>query len=89
MADAARSQQDKRFMRAALGDIVALRDGQLLLDLYETLAKAMYRTKGLHPNLDYPAGPAYHLIGFDTPAFTPIFVVARLPGALGPKRICD
>ena len=35
---------------------------------------------GLHPNLDYPAGPAYHLIGFDTHTFTPIFVAARLPG---------
>jgi citrate synthase len=67
-------------MRAALGDIATLRDGQLLLDLYETLAEAMYQTKGLHPNLDCPAGPAYHLIGFDTPAFTPIFVAARLPG---------
>ena len=40
----------------------------------------MYEAKGLHPNLDYPAGPAYHLIGFDTPTFTPIFVAARLPG---------
>jgi citrate synthase len=27
-----------------------------------------------------PTGPAYHLIGFDTPTFTPIFVAARLPG---------
>jgi citrate synthase len=67
-------------MRAALGEIAALRDGQTLLDIYEILAKAMYDAKGLHPNLDYPAGPAYHLIGFDTPAFTPIFVAARLPG---------
>ena len=74
-------------MRAALGDIVAaLREagdtsgGQDLLDIYEILAEAMYAAKGLHPNLDYPAGPAYHLIGFDTPTFTPIFVAARLPG---------
>jgi citrate synthase len=67
-------------MRAALEQIAALRDGQRLLDIYEVLAKAMYDAKGLHPNLDYPAGPAYHLIGFDTPAFTPIFVAARLPG---------
>jgi 2-methylcitrate synthase len=67
-------------MRAALEQIAALRDGQRLLDIYETLARAMYEAKGLHPNLDYPAGPAYHLIGFDTPAFTPIFVAARLPG---------
>jgi citrate synthase len=67
-------------MRAALGDIAALRDGQNLLDIYEILAKAMYDAKSLHPNLDYPAGPAYHLIGFDTPTFTPIFVAARITG---------
>jgi citrate synthase len=67
-------------MRAALGEIAALRDGKSLLEIYESLAKAMYDAKGLHPNLDYPAGPAYHLIGFDTPTFTPIFVAARLPG---------
>jgi citrate synthase len=67
-------------MRAALADIAALRDGQRLLGIYETLATAMFDAKGLHPNLDYPAGPAYHLIGFDTPTFTPIFVTARIAG---------
>ena len=67
-------------MRGALGMVAALRDGQRLIDIYEALAEAMYDAKGLHPNLDYPAGPAYHLIGFDTPTFTPIFVAARLPG---------
>jgi citrate synthase len=67
-------------MRAALEEIAAIRGGQGLIDIYETLAKAMYDAKGLHPNLDYPAGPAYHLIGFDTPTFTPIFAAARLPG---------
>ena len=67
-------------MRAALADIAALRDGQRLLDIYETLATAMFDAKGLRPNLDYPAGPAYHLIGFDTPTFTPIFVTARIAG---------
>jgi citrate synthase len=67
-------------MRAALGDIAPLRNGEQLLEIYEVLAKAMRTSKGLHPNLDYPAGPAYHLIGFDTPTFTPIFVTARLPG---------
>lgn len=67
-------------MRAALGQIAALRGGQRLLNIYEALAAAMYEAKGLHPNLDYPAGPAYHLIGFDTPMFTPIFVAARITG---------
>jgi len=67
-------------MYAALEEVAALRGGAGLLGIYEALAKAMYDTKGLHPNLDYPAGPAYHLIGFDTPTFTPISVAARLPG---------
>lgn len=57
--------------------IAAVRCGQELMDIYETLAKARYDAKGLHPNLDYPA---YHLIGFDTPTFIPTFVAARLPG---------
>jgi citrate synthase len=67
-------------MRAALSEIAAARGERRLIDIYEALAAAMLRAKGLHPNLDYPAGPAYHLIGFDTPMFTPIFVAARLPG---------
>ena len=67
-------------MYAALEEVAALRGDAGLLDIYEALAKAMYDAKGLHPNLDYPAGPAYHLIGFDTPTFTPISVAARLPG---------
>jgi citrate synthase len=67
-------------MRDALRTVADLRDGQPMIDIYETLADAMFAAKGLHPNLDYPAGPAYHLIGFDTPVFTPIFVAARITG---------
>nr|WP_042188627.1 bifunctional 2-methylcitrate synthase/citrate synthase [Kibdelosporangium sp. MJ126-NF4]CEL18355.1 2-methylcitrate synthase [Kibdelosporangium sp. MJ126-NF4]CTQ97840.1 2-methylcitrate synthase (EC 2.3.3.5) [Kibdelosporangium sp. MJ126-NF4] len=67
-------------MRQALQTVADVRDGERLLRLYEALANAMYEAKGLHPNLDYPAGPAYHLMGFDTPMFTPIFVAARITG---------
>jgi citrate synthase len=28
----------------------------------------------------FPRGPAYHLLGFDIPTFTPIFVMARITG---------
>lgn len=67
-------------MRAALRTVAELRDGRALLDIYEALAQAMLREKNIHPNLDYPAGPAYHLMGFDTPVFTPVFVAARITG---------
>jgi citrate synthase len=68
-----------RPMRAALGLIAALRGGQHLIEVHDALAAAMLETTGLRPNLDYPTGPAYHLIGFDTPAFTSILAAARLP----------
>jgi citrate synthase len=67
-------------MRAALGMVAALRRGQHLIDVYEALAAAMYDARGVYPSLDYPACPAYRLMGFDTPTFSPIFVVACLPG---------
>lgn len=66
-------------MRAALGMIAAHRGGQHLVEVYDALAAAMGEAKGLRPNLDYPIGPAYRLIGFDTLAFRPILAAARLP----------
>ncbi|MBN9737168.1 MULTISPECIES: bifunctional 2-methylcitrate synthase/citrate synthase [unclassified Pseudonocardia] len=60
--------------------IADLRGGRDLLAFYEVLAGAMLRDKGLRPNLDYAAGPLYHLMGFDTPLFTPLFVMSRISG---------
>ncbi|MDO5619480.1 bifunctional 2-methylcitrate synthase/citrate synthase [Kocuria sp.] len=51
-----------------------------LLGLYNGLAKSMDEAKGIKPNLDYPAGPTYWLMGFDIPTFTPLFVCARITG---------
>lgn len=44
------------------------------------LADIMLTRKNIHPNLDFPAGPAYYLMGFDIPLFTPIFVCSRITG---------
>ncbi|MYX93680.1 bifunctional 2-methylcitrate synthase/citrate synthase [Streptomyces sp. SID486] len=51
-----------------------------LATLHAALRHAVLTRKGIHPNLDYPAGLAYHLMGFDTPTFTPIFVMSRITG---------
>ncbi|MEU7323635.1 bifunctional 2-methylcitrate synthase/citrate synthase [Streptomyces griseoviridis] len=51
-----------------------------LATLHAALRHAMLTRRSLHPNLDYPAGLAYHLMGFDTLAFTPIFVMSRITG---------
>src|SRR3954467_5302390 len=44
------------------------------------LAAEMLTKKNIHPNLDFPAGPAYYLMGFEIPLFTPIFVASRITG---------
>ncbi|WP_062213049.1 bifunctional 2-methylcitrate synthase/citrate synthase [Streptomyces sp. NBRC 109706] len=51
-----------------------------LATLHAALRHAVISRKGIHPNLDYPAGLAYHLMGFDIPTFTPIFVMSRITG---------
>ena len=51
-----------------------------ILGLYNGLEQAMDEAKGIKPNLDYPAGPTYHLMGFDTEMFTPLFIAARVTG---------
>jgi len=50
------------------------------LDIADILEATMAEQKGIHPNLDFPSGPAYHMMGFDTDMFTPFFVMARITG---------
>jgi 2-methylcitrate synthase len=67
-------------MEAALRELAADRGRRDVLDLYDALEAEMVRAKEILPNLDYPAGPAYHLLGLDTDLFTPVFVAARVVG---------
>ncbi|WP_372405565.1 bifunctional 2-methylcitrate synthase/citrate synthase [Streptomyces luteireticuli] len=70
-------------MQQATDRLIALSDAPdtpRLAALHAALRTAMLHRKGLHPNLDYPAGLAYHLMGFDVPTFTPLFVMARITG---------
>ncbi|MFB7842976.1 bifunctional 2-methylcitrate synthase/citrate synthase [Microbacterium sp. NPDC056052] len=67
-------------MKAALDTLVEHYDRPDVEALYTTLANEFVARKGIHPNLDYPSGPAYNLIGFDTLTFTPLFVASRVTG---------
>lgn len=67
-------------MRAALERLVEHYDRPDMLEMYRALEKAMADRKPIKPNLDFPSGPAYALIGFDVPIFTPLFVAARVTG---------
>ncbi|WP_440712186.1 bifunctional 2-methylcitrate synthase/citrate synthase [Gordonia sp. FQ] len=50
------------------------------LKIYHELAATMDARTGIKPNLDFPTGPAYFLMGFDIPMFTPMFVMSRITG---------
>jgi len=67
-------------MKAALDALVERYDRPDVADLYDTLEREFTGRKGIYPNLDYPSGPAYALMGFDTVTFTPLFVAARVVG---------
>ena len=50
------------------------------IKIYDIVKSVMIERKNIHPNVDYPTGPTYHLMGFDTDFFTPIFVISRITG---------
>ncbi|WP_156759924.1 bifunctional 2-methylcitrate synthase/citrate synthase [Microbacterium karelineae] len=67
-------------MKAALDTLIAHYDRPDVAELYGALEREFVERKGIYPNLDYPSGPAYNLIGFDTVTFTPLFVASRVTG---------
>lgn len=67
-------------MKAALDTLVEHYGRHDVAELYDALESEFVARKGIYPNLDYPSGPAYNLIGFDTLTFTPLFVAARVTG---------
>ncbi|MGO2313603.1 bifunctional 2-methylcitrate synthase/citrate synthase [Brachybacterium tyrofermentans] len=67
-------------MKASMDAMIAYAGRPEVLGLYDGLEQSMDEAKAIKPNLDYPAGPTYHLMGFDTEMFTPLFVASRVTG---------
>ncbi|MBL0928234.1 MAG: citrate synthase, partial [Phycisphaerales bacterium] len=60
----------------AFGGLPALR----WFDLGEQVQKIMLTKKNIHPNVDFPCGMTYFIMGIPVPQYTPIFVAARITG---------
>ena len=67
-------------MKAALDTLVEYYQRPDVAALYDALETEFVSRKGIYPNLDFPSGPAYNLIGFDTLTFTPVFIASRVTG---------
>ena len=57
-----------------------IKNDKKIYKIYDIVKNIMIKRKNIHPNVDYPTGPTYHLMGFDTDFFTPIFVISRITG---------
>lgn len=68
------------YMTKVFHEMAKIKGGQKWVEIENILAKTMLEKKNIHPNLDYPVGPAYYMMGFDIPVFTPIFVMSRITG---------
>ena len=67
-------------MRDYFGKVAKIKKDKKFEKIYNIVEKVMIEKKNIHPNVDYPTGPTYHLMGFDTDFFTPIFVISRITG---------
>ena len=67
-------------MKKYFKKVAAIKGDKKFSKIYDIVEKVMIERKNIHPNVDYPTGPTYHLMGFDTDFFTPIFVISRIIG---------
>ncbi len=67
-------------MRKYFGKVAEIKKDKKFEKIYDIVEKVMIDRKNIYPNVDYPTGPTYHLMGFDTDFFTPIFVISRITG---------
>ena len=67
-------------MREYFRKVAKIKKDKTFEKIYDIVEKVMIERKNIHPNVDYPTGPTYHLMGFDTDFFTPIFVISRITG---------
>lgn len=67
-------------MRKYAEKIASFTGGEKWIQISNILRDTMIKEKNIYPNLDFPAGPAYYMMGFDIEMFTPIFVMSRITG---------
>ena len=67
----------------ALGREIAQKQGKEALhwfEIGEQMMAIMERDKQIYPNVDFPCGLTYFVMGIPVPQYTPIFVASRITG---------
>jgi 2-methylcitrate synthase/citrate synthase II len=55
-------------------------DAKKWFDLGDKVQSIMLKEKNIHPNVDFPCGMTYFVMGIPVPQYTPIFVASRITG---------
>jgi citrate synthase len=55
-------------------------DAKKWFDIGDRVQAIMLKDKAIHPNVDFPCGMTYFILGIPVPQYTPIFVASRITG---------
>ena len=55
-------------------------DAKKWFDIGDRVQAIMLEQKNIHPNVDYPCGMTYYVMGIPVEQYTPIFVASRVAG---------
>lgn len=63
-----------------LRKLAASKNQQVWMDIYDAIKEPMVNEKRIFPNVDYPCGLTYYLLGLPLDLYTPLFVASRVTG---------
>ena len=55
-------------------------DAKKWFDIGDRVQQIMFEQKNIYPNVDFPCGMTYFVMGIPVPQYTPIFVASRITG---------
>ena len=67
-------------MREYFSKVAKVKKDKKFEKIYDIVEKVMIERKNIHPNVDFPCGPLYYMMGIDIDFYTPIFVMSRITG---------
>lgn len=63
-----------------LRKLAAQKGAEKWMAIYDAIKKPMTEEKKIYPNVDYPCGLVYYLLGLPLDLYTPLFVASRVTG---------
>lgn len=69
-----------QILEVELRKLAASKNQQVWMDVYDAIKDPMVNDKRIFPNVDYPCGLTYYLLGLPLDLYTPLFVASRVTG---------